>query len=195
MQLPGRLRLTTLGDLLGALYRAGASGVLELVEVQGVSAGRSHRVLLDSGLIEDVDSSFDRSRSSGILGRLESLFGLSEALVRFHVPRPRQGPRQTPLSPREFLHGRPRARARSERASSTGSAASAAALPSRAELVKAYRTLGLEPDADRAAVLRAFRRLAAVEHPDRHPTATAIERARLLRRFAELSAAYHTLRG
>jgi DnaJ-class molecular chaperone len=53
--------------------------------------------------------------------------------------------------------------------------------------------LGLEAGADRARVQRAFRRLAAEVHPDRHPWASAAERAALLRRFSELSAAYHEL--
>ncbi len=51
MQLPGRLRATTLGDLLGALYRAGASGTLELVE----DRGRTHRVHLAQGLVTAVE--------------------------------------------------------------------------------------------------------------------------------------------
>ncbi len=37
------------GRLLGALHRACASGTLELVEVEGVRAGRSHRVYFDAG--------------------------------------------------------------------------------------------------------------------------------------------------
>ena len=51
MQLPGRLRATTLGDLLGALYRQGASGTLELVE----DRGRTHRVHLTQGLVTAVE--------------------------------------------------------------------------------------------------------------------------------------------
>jgi hypothetical protein len=51
MHLPGRLRLTTLGDLLGTLYRAAATGTLELVE----DRGRAHRVHLARGLIIAVE--------------------------------------------------------------------------------------------------------------------------------------------
>jgi hypothetical protein len=51
MQLPGRLRSTTLGDLLGALHRTGASGTLELIE----DRGRTHRVYLVSGCISAVE--------------------------------------------------------------------------------------------------------------------------------------------
>src|ERR1700722_11121587 len=51
MQLPGRLRSTTLGDLLGSLHRARATGTLELAEFHG----RTHRVHLDRGLIVAVE--------------------------------------------------------------------------------------------------------------------------------------------
>jgi len=51
MQLPGRLRATTLGDLLGALYRQGASGTLELVE----DRGRTHRIHIAQGLVTAVE--------------------------------------------------------------------------------------------------------------------------------------------
>ncbi len=51
MQLPGRLRATTLGDLLGALHRAGASGTLELIE----DRGRTHRVHIANGLVTAVE--------------------------------------------------------------------------------------------------------------------------------------------
>lgn len=50
MHLPGSLRATTLGDLLGSLHRGGASGTLELVE----PSGRVHRVHLASGLVTAV---------------------------------------------------------------------------------------------------------------------------------------------
>ncbi|GAC1351957.1 MAG: hypothetical protein NVSMB1_10020 [Polyangiales bacterium] len=46
MQLPGRLAMTTLGDLLGKLNRGRASGALELA-----AAGRRHRVQFNRGLV------------------------------------------------------------------------------------------------------------------------------------------------
>ncbi len=58
MQLPGRLRATTLGDLLGALHRQSASGALELTE----SSGRVHRVHLVNGLVTAVE--LDRASAS-----------------------------------------------------------------------------------------------------------------------------------
>lgn len=59
MQLPGRLDSTTLGDLLGKLYRGSATGVLELFEIAataGTRHGRSHRIHLLSGLVAGVET-------------------------------------------------------------------------------------------------------------------------------------------
>src|SRR5688572_28964948 len=58
MQLPGRLKATTLGDLLGALHRSEASGTLELAE----HSGRVHRVHLANGLVTAVE--LDRASAS-----------------------------------------------------------------------------------------------------------------------------------
>ncbi|HWA77810.1 MAG TPA: J domain-containing protein [Polyangiaceae bacterium] len=116
--------------------------------------------------------------------RLEALFRLPEALVRFHVRPPRGGKGARPLEPSEFLHDRPRARQRGQQG--------VASRISSAER-EALNTLGLRPGADLAEVKRAFRRLAAEAHPDRHPDADAEKRALMLRHFAQLSAAYHTL--
>jgi DnaJ-domain-containing protein 1 len=51
MLLPGRLRATTLGDLLGTLHRASATGTLELTE----DRGRSHRIHLARGFVIAVE--------------------------------------------------------------------------------------------------------------------------------------------
>ena len=58
MQLPGRLKATTLGDLLGALHRSASTGTLELVEPNG----RGHRVHLANGLVTAVE--LDRATAS-----------------------------------------------------------------------------------------------------------------------------------
>jgi DnaJ-domain-containing protein 1 len=238
MNLPGRLKLSTLGDMLGVLHRAGASGVLELIEQDGSVAGRTHRVYLDGGLIDGVESRFAVPKlgeimlREGLLGlegvrlllrklieqpgkkagqillderlvnsslleaslraqlkaRLEALFKLRDALVRFHVRRPPRGRRASLLSPREFLHGRPRARTgRPEPRRSEPSVDA----PQRAS----YEILGLSPGADTEAVRRAFRKLAALHHPDRHPGATPAEKAILAQRFSQITAAYHRLSG
>lgn len=235
MQLPGRLEATTLGDLLGALYRDRATGVLELVERSGVTAGRVHRVHLSAGLVEDVETSLAVARLGEILrregfidehaarrlarrlgerpecrsgdllvgdcgvtpaavgaalrhqlrARLDQLFALADVEIRFRVARPRRATAgAVPLSPREFLYGRPRARAAAK------APASRRHDPVRS---RALSVLGLDPGADRVSVQRAFRALARDAHPDRYPQASARERAELMRRFAEISAAYHAL--
>lgn len=243
MQLPGRLGLATLGDLLGRLHRERATGTLELVEAQGPSAGRKHRIHWDGGLVSGVETTLgvprlgDILQSQGFLGeeslrklarrisqlpgkmsgdllveegrvtreavgaalrrqvrlRLDAMFVLCDAFVRFHVARQRAA--SVPLSPHEFLHGRPRARAATERSERESSERSRRAAHVRREHAKneALAILGLAPDADRQAVLRAFRKLASISHPDRHPTAGSAEKAALMRRFAEISQAYHLL--
>jgi hypothetical protein len=240
MKLPGRLRLTTLGDALGALHRAGASGILELSE----DRGSTHRIHLAQGVVTDIETNLSRQRlgdllaGQGFLGaralarlarrllespsrrageilveeglasadlisaglrrqlrqKLEALFQLSDAQLTFRIPRPQRGER-TPLSPGEFLHGRPRKRARdAESAPRSEPRPSSRAAPPGAR-ARAFATLGLLPGADRATIQQAFRRMARNLHPDRFPNAAPTERARLLSRFAELSAAYHALAG
>lgn len=58
MRLPGRLRTSTLGDILGTAYRERASGAVELVE----ASGRTHRVHLMRGLVTSVE--IDRASPS-----------------------------------------------------------------------------------------------------------------------------------
>jgi len=235
MQLPGRLRLTTLGDVLGALHRSQGSGVLELADERGIV----HRVYWCEGMITQIETDLHRQRlgdllaGQGFLGaqalarlarrllelprrrtgeilvdeglasservsaglrrqlrqKLDALFQLKDARLSFRVPRPHDAHR-VPLSPGEFLHGRPRARPRGSR---TSPGARPGALESNGRHRSAYAALGLSPGADAATVRSTFRRLASLVHPDRFPNADAAERARLLSRFAELSAAYHTL--
>ena len=258
MQLPGRLRLTTLGDALGALHREAACGMLELTDERG----SSHRVHFSQGMITQIETDLFRERlgdvlaGQGFLGaralarlarrlleaprqrageilveegfatadlvsaglrrqlrqKLESLFQLRDARMTFHTSRPHD-PARTPLSPGEFLHGRPRARPR-VRAARPEPAPGPQAVPPRQATqaandtprdamspapygtrARALATLGLLPGADRAEIQQAFRRLALSTHPDRFPNAAPGERAKLLERFAALSAAYHALAG
>jgi DnaJ-domain-containing protein 1 len=51
MRIPGRLRSSTLGDILGTAHRESACGAVELVE----SSGRTHRVHLLRGLVTSVE--------------------------------------------------------------------------------------------------------------------------------------------
>jgi hypothetical protein len=54
MLLPGRLSSTTLGDVLGVVHRARATGVLELVEAVGL--GRMHAIHFEGGLVTRIDT-------------------------------------------------------------------------------------------------------------------------------------------
>jgi DnaJ domain/Domain of unknown function (DUF4388) len=76
MNLPGRLRITSLGDLLGMLHRGEATGVLELTE----DRGRTHRIFLTQGLVAAVEMDgasptladllrSDRATDEGVLRR------------------------------------------------------------------------------------------------------------------------------
>lgn len=238
MLLPGRLNNTTLGDVLGQLHRARASGVLELVEVRGATSGRVHRIHLASGLVAHVESALrvprlgELLRREGLLSdegvrhlarppggrrageilvdsglaserlvsaalrrqlrlRLDALFSVEEAQLRFRAfVRGLPAASSLPLSPREFLHGRPRARKAARAANPGASPAVRRRDPARSWALSA---LGLGSEASSSDVRTAFRRLAREVHPDCHPRATAAERAELLTRFARLSAAYHQL--
>ena len=181
MNLSGRLRLTTLGDVLGAVYRERTSGMLEVVETEGPYSGRTHRIHFVDGLVQDVESGASDGLNGEIGARLDALFLLGDARLTFHVARPGRRT-ERPLGPREFLHGRARSRDKVDQGRRRD--------PTRA---RALATLGLPDGADRAAVLRTFRMLASRLHPDRFPSATAEERASLMRRFAEITAAYHAL--
>jgi hypothetical protein len=69
MHLPGRLKATTLGDLLGSVHREQSTGTLELTE----PSGRMHRIHLAAGLVTAVE--LDRATASlaEILRRQEEI--------------------------------------------------------------------------------------------------------------------------
>jgi DnaJ-domain-containing protein 1 len=239
MNLPGRLSRTTLGDLLGRLHRAAASGVLELVEASGARAGASHRVFFTGGLVDSVETldahpplgellaregALDSASLAKLLrklmanpalrageilvnenlasealvaaalrwqlrARLESVFRLADGQVRFHVrSAAARGRLAAMLGPRDFLHGRRRARAEG------GSRASTHVRESLKQ-AEARRVLGVAPDADADTVRKAYRRLAAVHHPDRHPGAGPSELSELVRTFTRITAAYQVVAG
>ncbi|HSC86112.1 MAG TPA: J domain-containing protein [Polyangiaceae bacterium] len=237
MRIPGRLRDTTLGDVLGTLHRAQATGYLELCE----RAGPTHRVELRGGTIVAIESSLgprlgelleldpvarraghdrqgDEWLARGLVSqgrlrvalseqlrqRLELLFAVDDADLRFHVPRPQvdDPTAPSPLRAQEFLSGRPRRRRPSQGesrgapgAESPNGETTERQTPAGGRRVEALRVLGLDPGATPTDVQKAFRRLAQQAHPDRHPHAPAERRIELLRRFAELSRAYHALVG
>ncbi|MBN1607431.1 MAG: J domain-containing protein [Polyangiaceae bacterium] len=126
-----------------------------------------------------------------IEARLEALFALRDARLYFRVPRPRDRRKDAPapLRPAEFLPGRPRAR-ETLRARGGGRAQTRRADPARGPSLS---VLQLPESAGAAEVREAFRRLASRYHPDRHPGASHEEKREMLRKFAELSHAYHVL--
>lgn len=217
MMIPGRLKDTTLGDVFGTLHRARATGYLELVE-RGYYAGRAHLIQFEEGNIVAVQSplgprlgellqlrpsssplpSGQAWLSQGLISqeelrqalrtqlqqRLEQLFQFQDADLRFRIPRPRQEDPTAPpaLQREEFLHNRPRKRRQAPAQSFLSS-----------HSLEAFRLLGLRPGASQSEIQQAFRRLAQNAHPDRHRLASVEERQQLMKRFAELSRAYHTL--
>ncbi|MGZ3449113.1 MAG: DnaJ domain-containing protein [Polyangiales bacterium] len=166
---------------------------LALQDMLGASAPRHGEVLVRSGALsaELRDAALRKQARA----RLDALFALCEgrdAEIRFQVgpaATPRVPRMAAPLIPREFLHGRRRARVKKN--PSSGEAKPQLQLTF--DRLQALRLLGLSPDADPATIRRAFRVAAARVHPDRHPDAPANEKARLHVQLAELSAAYHLL--
>jgi hypothetical protein len=75
MLLPGNLRTTTLGDVLGRLHRQMVSGILELIEEQSAVAGRRHRIHLHHGLITRVESSAEVPPIGEVLVREGAITG------------------------------------------------------------------------------------------------------------------------
>jgi DnaJ-domain-containing protein 1 len=79
MQLPGQLRKTSLGDLLGSLHRARANGTLELAEND-----RTHRVFVSGGHVVAVEV----DGSSMSLGEvLKSISAVDDETLRRSVLR------------------------------------------------------------------------------------------------------------
>jgi len=200
MHLPGRLSASTLGDLLGALHRERVTGLLELSEVRGPRGrsvpGRIHRIHLRGGLVVAVESAL----GADLRERLEALFAIEEATLAFRTARPLAAQPML-LLPRDFLHGRPRARDRG-RTGATPRGRSADETPPPRSGVRstpedardrARKLLGICGDVGLGDVRRAFRRVAGALHPDRLGDLAPEEQRRRAARFAELSAAYHLL--
>ena len=56
VRISGRLSETTLGDVLGALFRARVTGLFRLTETTGATAGRVHGIYLSRGAVVFVDT-------------------------------------------------------------------------------------------------------------------------------------------
>lgn len=139
-----------------------------------------------------------------LVARLRALEDLPDARVGFRVTvRPPRGALQgrtsdagdahwsSALEPRDFLHGRKRARERA--ADARGAEPRGAEPQGRVTHWAAWQALGLSPGADMPEIKRAYRRLARVVHPDLHPDATDGERRALAARFNSLTEAYRAL--
>ncbi|XXX81050.1 J domain-containing protein [Sorangium sp. So ce134] len=198
------LRVPRLGEILAREGSAPEPSIQRLAALVAAHRGRrTGEVLVAAGLIPE--SAVERALRIQLRARLEALFAIEEATICFHTARPLAGSlRQTgPLSPSDFLHGRPRARDRHRRAASAGaprggpSSGAPSSAPPRAVRLdeprrRALEVLGLREGATEVEIRRSFRRLAAVLHPDRGASQPG-ERAQRTARFAELSAAYHLL--
>jgi hypothetical protein len=191
VELPGSLERSTLGDVLGALHRDRVTGTLRLHEMNG---GREHVHVARPKA--SVCWTTDGPAGMELLERLEALFQITRARLSFRVMGPHSPPAPRPLGPREFLHGRRRSRdATGKTREPAASKPKAAAPPSESPRARALRTLGLQGEPGADAVRAAFRQLARVWHPDRHPTANEHMRAALCQRFAQITVAYEQLIG
>jgi hypothetical protein len=192
--LPSSLGELTLGDVIGVLHRERVSGALRLEE--GTSGdGRRHAIHWLEGLIYEVETPLPaRAAGDRRLAQLEALFALGNARLTFSAME-RSRRRCSPLAPRDFLHGRPRARDRQSvphRARASQSPAPHAPVSSARQ--EALLALGLAEGSSFSDVRAAFKRLARRFHPDLHPSADTATKALLGQQFSRIALAYQTLR-
>ena len=192
--LPSSLGQLTLGDVIGVLHRERVSGALRLEE--GASGdGRRHAIHWLEGLIYEVETPLPpRVTGDRRLAQLEALFALRNARLTFSAMERSRRP-CAPLAPRDFLHGRPRARDHQSAPPRARTAHdSAARTPVSSARREALLTLGLAEGSSFVDVRAAFKRLARRFHPDLHPAADAATKASLGQQFARIAQAYQTLR-
>ena len=130
--------------------------------------------------------------------RLDALYQLRDARVAFRIARPQPSGfvASLPLTAREFLQGRPRMRDLHAAAQPPYSMnAPIESQPVDPHRRRALLVLGLEPHADTVDVKRAFRRMVARLHPDRHLVVPEHQRELARRRFAQVTEAYQLLTG
>jgi hypothetical protein len=163
---------------------------------QRMTTGTSHRVgevLVGEGYVSfDVVNAALRKQ---MRSKLDALFQVRDGALSFHVACVTPPCPVGPLTPREFLRGRPRTRDR--RGAGAFHAPRRPSLPTSADHRRrdALSLLGLDESATLPEVTKAFRQLATRIHPDRHMHASEAERRAMAERFAALSAAYHTVMG
>ena len=196
MELPGTLSQSTLGDLLGALHRAGQSGTLDLRETKGPTAGTVHRIHLRSGLVTAVqlavaehdhsppdEEALDRAH---VIQSIDLLYALPDARLSFHVAR-RRSESARPLSTSDYLHGRPRRR------DSESGREDVSRKAVESQKTRALATLGLSSNASLVEAHRAFRLLALKLHPDHHGEVSEAEKKAKTTRFLSVLSAYQEL--
>jgi hypothetical protein len=131
--------------------------------------------------------------------RLELLYSLRDAELRFRVarPLPAGAAEQTPLEARDAFFGRPRKRERdSEHTQSSPPPSARRPAVTRAahhRHIEEYALLGVSPDSDPRAVRDAFRALVLALHPDRAHGVSDHERDTRARRLVEVVRAYKTV--
>jgi DnaJ-domain-containing protein 1 len=162
--------------------RAVGDDILRRSLLRAIASHRLHGEVL----VDDFRLSahvIGRALRRQIVVRLAALEALADARVVFRVAvrPPRWSLQGSPLDPREFLHGRRRARERT------------CAEPEPRIDTTAWHVLGISPGTELADIKRAYRRLARTVHPDLFPTATDDQRRALQTRFIEITEAYRTL--
>lgn len=167
------------GDLAVA---AGLASRHAVESAWGVGRARGFRIGQSLVWRRVVSSSArDRVLDSQRLARLDSLYRVRDAALRFRSARalPEGTAEQAPLGARETFHGRPRRR---DHGRSTAD-------PAR---VEALATLGFDRDPGGVLLRRRFHELVLTLHPDRHPDDASRGRGERLR---AVIAAYRLLRG
>ena len=186
-------RVPVLGEILmqHGLLDATAQRCLR----QRLTAGASRRVgelLVEEGYVsrEVIGAALRKQLRS----KLDALFQIRDGALSFHVACVAPPCPVAPLTPREFLRGRPRARDKQggspSHARHRRPPPPSAVEPRRRD---AFAVLGLDEGATQAEVTRAFRQIATRIHPDRHVQASESERRAMAERFAAVSAAYHAI--
>lgn len=126
--------------------------------------------------------------------RLEMLYDLRDAELRFRVarPLPNGAAEQVPLEARDVYYGRPRKQPRESCASEPPSARKPRVSRAHAyhPMAREYALLGVSPDSDERVVRDAYRALVLDLHPDRAHGLSDEERERRARKLVDVVRAY-----
>lgn len=174
--------LWRLGDVLTAYGLCARATVERASQDARARAQRiGHRLVVERAVsVGQRDAALTAQRAR----RLDALFDLEDATLRFEAPRPLPpgGAEQPPMSARETFHQRARRR---DRGHGGGAMAEARAV--------ACAVLGVAPDASSAAVRQRFRERVRALHPDLAPTVSDDERAAREAALRAVLAAYRAL--